>query len=62
MKPWEQKIVPAGLALAGVVFLVAAVRPAFLDGSLDVTFLLVGIVCVVLSAVAWRRSHGTSGT
>ena len=62
MKPWEQKIVPAGLAIAGVLFLIAALRPALAGDSLDVTFLLVGIVALLLSVVAWQRSRGTSGT
>jgi hypothetical protein len=61
MKPWEQKIVPAGLAIAGVVFVIAAVRPALSDATLNVTFLLVGIVATVLAVVTWRRSHGPSG-
>jgi hypothetical protein len=57
MKRWEQKIVLAGLAIAGVVFLIAGVRPALGDGSLNVTFLLVGLACSVLGAVALRRSR-----
>ena len=58
MKSWEQKIVPAGLAIAGVVFLIAAARPALDGGSLNVTFLLAGIVAVLLSVVAWRGTRG----
>ena len=60
MKPWEEKIVPGGLAVAGLLFLIAAFKPAFAGGSLNVTFLLVGLVCAVLAVVAWRRSHGTA--
>ena len=29
MKPWEQKIVPMGFGLAGVLFIIAAVISAF---------------------------------
>ena len=61
MKPWEQKIIPGGLAAAGLPVPIAAVRPAFAGGSLNVTFFLVGLVCGVLAVVAWRRSHGTPG-
>lgn len=60
MKPWEQMIVPVGLAVAGLVFLVAALRPAFAGESLNVVFLLVGVACVVFAIVAWRKSRGAS--
>lgn len=33
MKTWERKLVMAGLAIAGVLFLVAAVRPALQGGG-----------------------------
>ncbi|HEU5161711.1 MAG TPA: hypothetical protein VFV54_01065 [Thermoanaerobaculia bacterium] len=60
MKPWEQMIVPVGLAVAGLVFLVAAFRPAFAGESLNVVFLLAGGACVVFAIVAWRKSRGAS--
>ncbi|MHB0968671.1 MAG: hypothetical protein ACYC7A_09940 [Thermoanaerobaculia bacterium] len=56
MKSWERKIVPVGLAVAGLVFLIAAVRPALAGGSLDVTFFLIGVVCAVIAVVAWRKT------
>lgn len=62
MKRWEEKIVPGGLAVAGLVFIIAAIRPAFAGGSLNVTFLLVGLACAVLAAVVCRRAHVTSGS
>lgn len=62
MKPWEQKIVPLGLAAASVISLIVAFRPALAGGSLDVTFFLFGVVCAVLAVVAWRKAHGTPGT
>lgn len=61
MKPWEQMLVPGGLAAAGLLFLIAAFRPAFAGGSLNVTFCLVGLVCAVLAVVTWRKSHGAPG-
>ncbi len=62
MKPWEQMIAPVGLAAAGLVFLVAAVKPAFAGESLNVVFFLAGVACIVFAIVAWRKSRGTSPT
>lgn len=61
MKPWERKIVPVGLAAASLASLVAAFKPTFAGGSLDVTFFLGGLACAVLAVVAWRKFAGTSG-
>ena len=61
MKPWEQKIVPVGLTAAGLVSLFVAVRPAFAGGSLDVVFFLLGVVCIILGVVAWRKSRSAAG-
>lgn len=56
MKVWEHRLVTGGLALAGVLFLVGAVRPTIIDGQpLNVAFLLVGVVCLVLGVVGWWR-------
>lgn len=55
MKAWERRFVTAGIALAGLVFLIAAVRPAWGGGSLNATFLLVGVALIVGAVVAWRR-------
>jgi hypothetical protein len=57
LKPWERKIVPGGLAIAGIVFVIAALRPAFADGSLNVTFLLVGLVCVAVGVFALAKAQ-----
>lgn len=62
MKPWEQKIIPVGLTAAGLLFLVAAVKPAFVGQSLNVVFFMAGVVCIAFGVVAWRKSRGTSGT
>ena len=63
MKTWERRLVLAGLGIAGLLFLVAAVKPALQGGSLDVTFFLLGIVVVVGAIATWRRftKAGTSG-
>jgi len=55
MKRWESRIVPGGLLVAGLVFIVAALRPILSDSSLNVPFLLIGIVCAVGGLVLWRR-------
>jgi hypothetical protein len=55
MKSWERKIVPVGFGVAGLVFVIAGVRPALAGGSLDVTFFLIGVVCAVIAVVAWRK-------
>lgn len=55
MKIWERKLITAGLAIAGILFLVAAVRPAFEGASLNATFFVIGIVLVVGAVAAWRR-------
>ena len=55
MKTWERKFVTAGLALAGFVFLIAAVKPALNGGSFNATFLLVGVVLIVGAGAAWKK-------
>jgi hypothetical protein len=56
MKRWESAIVPGGLAVAGLVFLFAALKPA-LGGNapINVPFLLFGVVCVVAGLALWRK-------
>lgn len=57
MKTWERNFVIAGLALAGLVFLIAAIRPAIDGGSLDATFFLLGAVLIVGAGAAWRKAR-----
>lgn len=56
MKVWGPKLVTTGFAFAGVLNLVAgAVKPAIKGEPLNVTFLGVGVVCLVMSVVAGRK-------
>ncbi len=57
MKNWERKLAPGGLAVAGLVFLIAAVKPVIAGLPLNVTFLLIGLACLVLGIAVWRRSN-----
>lgn len=61
MKTWEKQIIPVGLAAASLVSLIAAFRPSFAGGDMDVTFLIVGLVCAGLAVAAWRKSRDTPG-
>ena len=61
MKRLEESIVPVGLGVAGLLFLVSALKPSFSGNAINVTFLLIGLVCGVLAAVAWRKSRRASG-
>jgi len=58
MKTWERRFVTGGVALAGVIFLIAAVKPALSGASLNATFLLVGAVLIVGAGAAWRKPGG----
>ncbi len=55
MKAWEQRIVPAGFSAAALLFLVAAFKPAVTGQELNATFLVIGLACLVLGVVLWRR-------
>jgi hypothetical protein len=57
MKTWERKIAPAGFFLAGVLFFVAAIIPAFKGRPLNPAFIPVGVVFAVLGIVTWRKVH-----
>lgn len=61
MKIWEHRLVTGGLVLAGVLFLVAAVRPTMNGQPLNVVFLLVGPVCLIFGVVGWRQSGSRTG-
>jgi len=53
------KIARFGFLLAGVLFQFSAVKPAFVGGSLNSTFLVIGAACVVLGLVVGRKPGGT---
>lgn len=59
MKAWERNLVLIGLLIAGLLFLVGAVKPAFTGLPLNVTFLVVGVACLLIGILAWRRSGRT---
>lgn len=58
MKTTERKIVPVGFAVAGLLFLLAAARPALSGESVDATFGVLSIMFFIFGFVAWRRSFG----
>jgi len=58
MKKWEGRFVIGGFTLAGLVFLLAALKPLMGGEPLNATFLLLGVACVVVGVVAWRGFHG----
>lgn len=60
MKLWEHRLIAGGLVLAGVLFVIAAVRPAINGETLNVVFFLVGVVSLVLGVLGWRRTSGNS--
>ena len=51
-------IVRLGFILSGVLFVFAALKPAFKGGSLDATFLILGAACTVLGVVIGRKPEG----
>lgn len=61
MKNWERKLVLGGLGVAGFVFLIAAIRPVLTGLPLNVTFLLVGLACLVIGVIAWRKPDASAG-
>jgi hypothetical protein len=61
MKVWEQRLVPAGFALAGVLFLVAAIKPVIKGQTLNAAFLIVGALCLILGIAIARKSRGGTG-
>lgn len=58
MKPWERKIAPVGFFVAGVMFVIAALVPAFRGESMNVAFLPLGAVFAILGGITWRRAQG----
>jgi LPXTG-motif cell wall-anchored protein len=58
VRAWEHKVVPAGFALAGALFLVAALKPAVTGQSLNATFFVLGVVFLVLGFVLLRKRGG----
>lgn len=55
MKIWERRLISGGLAIAGFLFLIAALRPTLSGLPLNVTFFLIGTVVLVGGVVAWRK-------
>ena len=51
-------IVRFGFLLAGVLFLFSALKPTFVGGSMNATFLIIGAACVVLGVAIGRKSGG----
>ena len=60
MKAWEHKIVPGGFALAGALFLVAALKPAVTGQPLNAAFFVIGIVFLVFGVVVYRKRRGSA--
>jgi len=57
MKAWEQKIVPIGFAFAGVLFLVAALKPFLKNGEqLNASFLALSVLSLAVGLATWRKS------
>lgn len=61
MKVREKKLVPILFALAGVLFLIPAVKSVIKGQPLDVTFIGLAVVCLVLGVVLGRQARGGSG-
>ena len=57
-----KNIVRYGLLLAGALFVFAAAKPAFVGGSLDLSFLVIGAACIVLGVVVGRKPDGIPPT
>ena len=55
-------IVKWGMVLAGALFLFAAVKPTFRGGTLDVTFFVIGIACLLIGFVLLRKPGGPQGS
>lgn len=58
MKPWEQKIVPMGFGLAGVLFIIAAVISAFKGKGFNAAFFSLGTLFLILGVATARKSGG----
>lgn len=52
----ERLIAPLGFALAGIVFLVAALIPLAKGQPLNATFLPLGLLSLILGLATWRRA------
>lgn len=58
MRVWKQRFGPAAFALAGILFLVAAVMPVINGRPLNVACLGVGVLCLFLGIAIGRKSRG----
>ena len=55
-------IVKFSMLLAGALFIFAAVKPAFAGGSLDATFFVIGVACVLIGIALLRKRGGPHGS
>ena len=51
-------IVKFGILLAGALFLFAAVKPTFGGGTLNATFFVIGVACILIGFVLLRKPGG----
>lgn len=58
MNIWEGRLITGGLALAGLLFFVAALKPVINGRPLNVAFFLIGLVVLVLGVAGWRKFEG----
>lgn len=61
MNIWEGRLITGGLALAGLLFLVAALKPVIDGRPLNATFFLIGLVVLVIGVAGWRKFDGGGG-
>lgn len=57
MTPRERLIAPLGFALAGIMFLIAALIPLAKDRPINATFIPLGVVFLILGLGVWRRAR-----
>ena len=61
MKAWDQKIVPVGFGLAGVLFIIAAAISALKGKGFNAAYFSLGVLFLILGLAIARKSGG-SGT
>jgi len=57
MKPWERKIAPVGFLAAGALNFFVAFAPTFKGQPMKVAFLPIGILCLIMGKVTWRKTR-----
>ena len=61
MKVWEQKLVPIGFTLSGLLFLLAAVVKPLIKGQpINAAFLSLGALFLILGIATWRKAGSPS--